>query len=72
MNTILTVHKYIVALLLLSGGINSSSIDHAIVADRIKGCVFGGLIGDALGKPTEFIHNVDDIFTKYPDGISHF
>lgn len=41
-------------------------------ADRIKGCIFGGLIGDCLGKPTEFINSTEKIFKKYPNGIKNF
>lgn len=40
--------------------------------DKIKGCVFGGLIGDCLGKPTEFINSLDKILLKYPKGIKNF
>lgn len=40
--------------------------------DHIKGCVFGGLIGDCLGKPTEFINSLEKIFKIYPKGIKNF
>jgi ADP-ribosylglycohydrolase len=50
-------------------GLKSYPID---IFDRVKGCIFGGLIGDALGKPTEFINSTEKIFKKYPNGIKGF
>lgn len=43
-----------------------------ILADRLCGSIFGGLIGDALGKPTEFIRTPQAIFEQYPDGVTSF
>jgi ADP-ribosylglycohydrolase len=51
---------------------SSVCADKSAVADRIKGSLFGGLIGDCLGKPTEFIKTTDEIFAKFPGGITSF
>lgn len=40
--------------------------------DAIKGCLFGGAMGDAMGRPTEFIKSVDKMYERYPDGIRSF
>ena len=39
--------------------------------DKIKGCIFGGAIGDALGYTIEF-YNEDEIFTTYQNGINEY
>ena len=40
--------------------------------DRIRGCLFGGAIGDALGYTVEF-SDEDTIFHHYgPDGITGY
>lgn len=40
--------------------------------DRIRGCLLGGALGDALGAPVEF-SSLDAIRAKYgADGISTF
>ena len=42
------------------------------LTDKIYGCLLGGLIGDAMGAPTEGM-NYDQIIEKYgPDGVSDF
>lgn len=42
------------------------------VSDRIRGCLFGGAAGDALGYPVEFLW-IDDIRKRYgPDGIQRY
>lgn len=39
-------------------------------ADRVKGCIFGLAVGDALGAPVEFT-KLADIYTRYgPKGIT--
>ncbi|MDR3646371.1 MAG: ADP-ribosylglycohydrolase family protein [Candidatus Babeliales bacterium] len=52
-----------------ASNLKSNTIEEA---DRIKGCIMGGLIGDCLGKPTEFINSTEKIFKKYPTGIKNF
>lgn len=67
--------KYISSLLLVvlfSGNIQSGNLDSSLMQDRIFGCIYGGLIGDALGAPTEFISSFDQIMKRYPGGIRHF
>ena len=39
---------------------------------RICGSMIAGAVGDALGRPTEFIKSVDGIFKQYPRGIKSF
>ena len=40
--------------------------------DAIRGCIYGGAVGDALGYPVEFLDE-ETIFTKYgPEGITCF
>ncbi len=40
--------------------------------DAIRGCIYGGAIGDALGYPVEFLHE-DQIFGKYgSEGITSY
>ena len=40
--------------------------------DRIRGCMFGGATGDALGYPVEFL-GIDSIHDKYgPSGITSY
>lgn len=43
-----------------------------LLLNRISGSIFGGLIGDALGKPTEFIKTTKEIFKHFPGGIKSF
>lgn len=38
-----------------------------IYLDRIRGCLFGGAVGDALGYPVEFLGE-DKIFSRYGNG----
>ena len=41
-------------------------------SDRIRGCLFGGAVGDALGYPVEF-HSIDSIHAKYgSSGITEY
>lgn len=40
--------------------------------DRIAGSMIAGAVGDALGRPTEFIKSVDAILKQYPNGIRSF
>lgn len=40
--------------------------------DRVRGCLFGGAIGDALGAPVEF-NDLADIRRRFgPDGIANY
>ena len=43
-----------------------------VYLDAIRGCIFGGAAGDALGYPVEF-QSEEDIFSKYgPGGITAY
>lgn len=43
-----------------------------VVNDKIRGCLFGGAVGDALGYPVEF-WDEDSIFSRYgEDGIQEY
>ena len=43
-----------------------------VYLDSIKGCLFGGAVGDALGYPVEFFEE-DEIFARYgKDGIQQY
>jgi uncharacterized protein (TIGR02452 family) len=54
---------------------NQKDIDRALkrikesekYLDKIRGCLFGGAVGDALGYPIEFLGE-EEIFTKYGRG----
>lgn len=40
--------------------------------DKIRGCIFGGAVGDALGYPVEFLRE-EEIFRKFgPQGITAY
>lgn len=39
--------------------------------NKIRGCVLGAAIGDAMGMPTEFL-GLNQIFERYPHGIRSF
>jgi ADP-ribosylglycohydrolase len=40
---------------------------------RVRGCVIGAAIGDALGHPTEFLRSFDAIHEKYgPEGVKGY
>jgi ADP-ribosylglycohydrolase len=42
------------------------------VRSRIRGCILGGAVGDALGAPVEFM-GLDEIRSRFgPDGPSDF
>ena len=49
--------------------INKSRIEQ--LHEKIQGSIIASAIGDAMGKPTEFL-SVDQIFAKYPNGIKSF
>ncbi len=59
---------------------DQAMIDEALAArkatevhlDAIRGCIFGGAVGDALGYPVEFLQE-EDIFAQYgPRGITAY
>ena len=41
------------------------------IKDRIKGCVYGQAIGDALGLGTEFMSR-EEVRRCYPDGLERY
>lgn len=41
------------------------------VQERVRGCLLGGAIGDALGAPIEF-HSLSDILRDHPGGIQGY
>lgn len=46
--------------------------EKGIHLDAIRGCIFGGAVGDALGYPVEF-YQEDAIFSRYGyDGITEY
>lgn len=49
-----------------------SAAEKEVVRDRIRGCMIGGAVGDALGWPVEF-RSERQIFNRYwPDGIEAY
>lgn len=42
------------------------------VCQSVEGSVLAGAIGDAMGRPTEFISSKEEIYKKYPNGIRSF
>jgi ADP-ribosylglycohydrolase len=40
--------------------------------DHVYGAVLGAALGDALGRPTEFLATHEQIAKRYPAGLSHF
>lgn len=51
---------------------NTDSKESKIRQDKIRGCLFGGAVGDALGYPVEFLSE-EEIFSQYgPEGIRQY
>ncbi|MDE5892638.1 MAG: O-acetyl-ADP-ribose deacetylase [Acetatifactor sp.] len=51
---------------------NINEAERKFHMDRIRGCLFGGAVGDALGYPVEFL-NEKEIFSQYgPEGIRQY
>jgi ADP-ribosylglycohydrolase len=48
-----------------------SLVENAIYRSRVRGCILGGAVGDALGDPVEF-HTTSDIFAVHPNGVRDF
>ncbi|MBD8506733.1 ADP-ribosylglycohydrolase family protein [Hoyosella sp. G463] len=46
-------------------------IDHSVYASRVRGCLLGGAVGDALGNPVEF-RTTAEILSAFPDGVRDF
>lgn len=38
----------------------------------VEQAILGAAVGDAMGRPTEFIYDVDKILAKYPNGLRSF
>ena len=50
----------------------SDNQESKIRQDQVRGCLFGGAVGDALGYPVEFLDE-EEIFYKYgPEGIRQY
>lgn len=51
---------------------NTDNKESKIRQDQIRGCLFGGAVGDALGYPVEFLSE-EEIFSQYgPEGIRQY
>lgn len=46
-------------------------MDKSQIYDRLKGCIYGQAIGDALGLGTEFM-NAGEVARTYPHGLRHY
>lgn len=45
----------------------------AAMLSRYQGCIVGLAVGDALGRPTEFIRNMDELRESFgPEGVTDF
>jgi ADP-ribosylglycohydrolase len=42
------------------------------IADRIRGSLVAGSLGDAMGAPTEFVSSLSEIYQQFPNGIHSF
>lgn len=47
-------------------------IEARFVGSRFVGSMWGGALGDALGRVTEFIPSTEQIFNDYPGGVQSF
>lgn len=54
------------------GSIPVEKTQWIVPREAIKTSILGAAIGDAMGMPTEFIDNVDDILTRYPHCLKSF
>ncbi len=57
--------------LLLDANIEIPLINQLMFSNKIKGCLFGYAIGDALGIGTEFMTR-DEIKLRYPEGLHDY
>lgn len=39
---------------------------------RLRGCMFSAMLGDCLGRVTEFKKDLKTIFACYPNGVTHY
>lgn len=51
---------------------NIDSKESKIRQDRIRGCLFGGAVGDALGYPVEFLGEKEIFYQYGPEGIRQY
>ena len=59
--------------ILKSSDFNTNKISiNKVFLNKARGAVLGGAIGDAMGKPTEFLGTLNEIYLRYPNGIRSF
>lgn len=69
----MTFQKIILSLVIFCTlSFSSYGTEIALTNKKIRHSLFASAIGDALGRVTEFISTTEDIFKKYPQGVTSF